>query len=105
LNAKKFAVGDYSKREVVLKIGNGIDRFLRQVSLLIELFQFLDAAKGNPVNNRLIHAHHECWRNDKFTVFVIDLAIASAITWLPPYESMRQDIASGFDPLRSYNIA
>jgi hypothetical protein len=27
--------------------------------LLIELFQFFDAAKGDPVKDRLIHPHHE----------------------------------------------
>jgi hypothetical protein len=40
---------------------------------LIELLQLLHAAKGNPVNDRLIHPHHECRRDDKFVVFVIDL--------------------------------
>jgi hypothetical protein len=31
---------------------------------LIKFLQFLDPAKGNPVNNRVIHAHHECRRRD-----------------------------------------
>jgi hypothetical protein len=41
--------------------------------LLIELLQFLDPAKGDPVNDRVIHAHHQRRRNDEFTVLVIDL--------------------------------
>jgi hypothetical protein len=49
------------------------DRKRKGRLLLIELLKFLDAAKGDQVNDRLIHPHHECWRNDKFTVFVIDL--------------------------------
>jgi hypothetical protein len=60
---------------VVLRTGNGIrgtDRFLRLALLLIELLQFLHAAKGNPVNDGLPHPHHERWRDDKFTVLVID---------------------------------
>jgi hypothetical protein len=41
--------------------------------LLVELLQLLDAAKGDQVNDRVIHAHHECRRNHKLTVLVIDL--------------------------------
>ena len=41
--------------------------------LLVELLQFLDAAKGDPVNDRVIHIHHECRHDDKFAVLVIDL--------------------------------
>jgi hypothetical protein len=38
---------------------------LRKSDFLIELFKFLDTAKGNPVNDRLIPAH--CWGTDKCT--------------------------------------
>jgi hypothetical protein len=31
---------------------------LKKSDFLIELLQFLDPAKGDPVNNRVIHAHH-----------------------------------------------
>jgi hypothetical protein len=46
-NGKKFAVGGYVTRE----------RDSRRQLLLIEFFQFLDLAKGNPVKDRLIHPH------------------------------------------------
>lgn len=51
--------------------------------LLIELFQLLDPAKGNPVNDRVIHAHHECWRNDKLTVFIMNQSQKSALSYGP----------------------
>ena len=41
--------------------------------MLIKLLQFLHAAKGNPVNDRVIHPHHERRRNDEFPLFVINL--------------------------------
>jgi hypothetical protein len=68
LNAKTFAGGDYSKREQYLKQGTEEGNLL-----LIEFFQFLHPAKGDPINDRVIHAHHQSWCNDKFTIFVIDL--------------------------------
>jgi hypothetical protein len=34
---------------------------------------FSHASKGNPVNDRVIHAHHQGRRDDKFPVLVIDL--------------------------------
>ena len=37
--------------------------------LLVELLQFLDTAKGDPINDGVIHAHYERRRDDKFTVF------------------------------------
>jgi hypothetical protein len=40
--------------------------------LLIQLFQLLDASKGNPINDRVIHAHHECRCSHKLTILVID---------------------------------
>src|SRR5918999_5242048 len=41
--------------------------------LLIEFLQLLDPAKGDPVNDCLIHSHHECRCNDKLAVLIIDL--------------------------------
>ena len=71
-------VGDYMTRERASRKQCG-----RQL-LLIQSFQFLHAAKGDPVNDRLIYPHHECWRNDELPVFVIDLvhclSISSAYT-------------------------
>jgi hypothetical protein len=46
---------------------------LKKSDFLIEFLQLLDTAKGNPVNNRLIHPHHQSWRDHKLTVFIINL--------------------------------
>ena len=35
-------------------------------------FQFLDTAKGDPINDRVIHPHHQSRRDDEFAVFIID---------------------------------
>jgi hypothetical protein len=42
-------------------------------SLLIELLNLLDAAKGNPIKDSLIHPHQQSRGNHEFTIFVIDL--------------------------------
>ena len=47
-------------------------RSLRLLLLLVQLLQLLHPAKSNPVNNGVIHPHHECWRNDELAVFIID---------------------------------
>ena len=41
--------------------------------LLVEFLKLLHPTKSNPVNDSLIHAHHQSRGDDKFPVFVIDL--------------------------------
>jgi hypothetical protein len=40
--------------------------------LLVEFLKLLHPTKSNPVNDSLIHAHHQSRGDDKFAVFVID---------------------------------
>ncbi len=40
--------------------------------LLVEFLKLLHPTKSNPVNDSLIHTHHQSRRNDKFTVFVMN---------------------------------
>jgi hypothetical protein len=57
-HGKTFVVGDYMTRERSLRIGERPTE---------------DFKKGDPVKDYLIHPHHECRRNDKFAILVIDL--------------------------------
>jgi hypothetical protein len=41
--------------------------------LLVEFLKLLHPTKSNPVNDSLIHAHHQSRSDDKFPVFIIDL--------------------------------
>jgi hypothetical protein len=40
--------------------------------LLVEFLKLLHPTKSNPVNDSLIHAHHQSRGDDKFPVFIID---------------------------------
>jgi hypothetical protein len=64
--------GPVSKRQLGPVSHEGKWLLLRKSDFLIQFLQFLHAAKGNPVNDRLIHAHHQSRRNHKLAVFVID---------------------------------
>jgi hypothetical protein len=46
--------------------------FLKAVAIDTVLPVLFDPAKGDPVNNRLIHPHHQGRCDDEFAVFVID---------------------------------
>jgi hypothetical protein len=59
------AQGSVSKRQLGPVSHEGKWLLLRKSDFLIQLLKLLHTAKGNPIYDRLIHAHHECRRNGR----------------------------------------